>query len=59
MNTSATIVDLCAESMAIARMGYTESAEIILRHAISLRRQQKFERMIDSIAPLLKGERLT
>jgi len=40
-------------------MGYTESAEIILRHAISLRRQQKFERMIDSIAPLLKGERLT
>ena len=55
MNDESAIVKLCNEAIANARMGYIDSACLIMDSALAKWRQRHFEAQIDSIAPMLKG----
>ena len=56
MTKDSEVVTLCNEAIANARMGYIDSACLIMDSALSKWRQRHFEAQIDSIAPMLKGE---
>ena len=50
------IVDLCNEACANIRLGYTQSACLIMDAALRKWHERRFARIVDNIAPLLKGE---
>ena len=56
MDAESEIIDLCAEACANIRAGYTQSACLIIDEALSLWRERRFNKIVDNIAPLLKGE---
>ena len=50
------IVSLCNEACANIRMGYLDSACLIMDAALRKWHERRFHRIVDNIAPLLKGE---
>ena len=55
MTPESDIISLCAEACDNARMGYLESACMLMDQAIAKWHRRRFDETVDSIAPLLKG----
>jgi hypothetical protein len=56
MNKDSKIVSLCNEAIANARMGYLDSACLVMDEALRLHHERHFNAIVESIAPALKGE---